>query len=200
MKEPLLEPLLRRLRISQVVPYLSQYKDCRLLDIGCGWEARLLKEVEPLIKFGVGIDLKAPDINSEKIKTSAVELFDKLPFKDNSFEFITMLAVLEHIENDAQILEECARVLTPGGGLFITVPSKRAKPLLEFLSYKMKIINELEIRDHKRYYNKTDLIHLVQNVKGLILVRHKYFQLGFNNLVFLRSQSRSAQGSLPSIK
>ena len=47
MKEPILEPLLRKMRLKQALPYLRQHPNCRLLDIGCGWEAKLLKEVEP---------------------------------------------------------------------------------------------------------------------------------------------------------
>jgi len=43
--------------------YLSEVAfppNARVLDIGCGWEARLLKAVEPLIGRGEGIDFKAP--------------------------------------------------------------------------------------------------------------------------------------------
>jgi cyclopropane fatty-acyl-phospholipid synthase-like methyltransferase len=66
MKEPILEPILRNMRLAKVLPTIKQYQDCSLLDIGCGWEAKLLYAVEPYIKNGVGIDFKAPPIPRER--------------------------------------------------------------------------------------------------------------------------------------
>lgn len=187
MKEPILEPLLRKMRLNQVLPHLRKYPNCRLLDIGCGWGAKLLRAVEPYIASGIGVDFKAPTIKSEKIQTLSLTLQDKLPFEDASFDFITMLAVMEHLENDEAILKECARLLGPGGGLLITVPSWYAKPVLEFLSYKLNLINPDEIRDHKRYYNKEELVFLIERVHGLILQEHTYFQWRFNNRIFVQA-------------
>ena len=184
MKEPILEPLLRKMRLKQVLPYLRQYPNCRLLDIGCGWDAKLLLAVEPFISTGVGVDFKAPPIHTEKLKTQSFVLQDKLPFENCSFDFITMLAVIEHLENDESILKECARLLRPGGGLLITAPSCYAKPVLEFLSFKLNLINPFEIRDHKRYYNKKDLLALINKIDGLVFSQHSYFQWRFNNMLF----------------
>jgi len=184
MKEPVLEPILRKMRLKHVLPYLRQYPNCRLLDIGCGWEAKLLRANEPYIASGIGVDFKAPAISIQKIKTISLTLQDRLPFEDQSFDFITMLAVMEHLENDEAILKECARLLRPGGGLLITVPSWYAKPVLEFLSYKLNLINPAEIKDHKRYYNREDLLRLLGRVAGLRIKEHSYFQLRFNNRLF----------------
>ena len=144
-----------------------------------------MRSVEPFVSFGMGVDFKAPAIDTGKLKTLSLRLQDKLPFEDRSFDFITMLAVMEHLEDDEAILKECVRLLRPGGGLFVTVPSWYAKPVLEFLSYKLNLINPAEIRDHKRYYNKEDLISLVGRVDGLSMRHHSYFQWRFNNRVFL---------------
>ena len=191
MKEPVLEPLLRQMRLKQVLPYLRQYPNCRLLDIGCGWDAKLLRAVEPYILSGIGVDFKAPAIKTEKIETLSLTLQDKLPFQNASFDFITMHAVMEHLENDEAILKECARLLRPGGGLLITVPSWYAKPVLEFLSYKLNLINPAEIRDHKRYYNKEDLVALIGRVDRLQLHSHAYFQWRFNNKIFCHKSASS---------
>ncbi|MCL2281916.1 MAG: hypothetical protein FWC26_01190 [Fibromonadales bacterium] len=43
MKEPFLEPILRKMRIARVLPVLRQFPECKLLDVGCGWEARFGK-------------------------------------------------------------------------------------------------------------------------------------------------------------
>jgi len=184
MKEPILEPFLRSMRLKQVLPYLHRYPNCRLLDVGCGWEAKLLLAIEPYVASGVGIDFKAPEIKTERLTTLPITLRDALPFESNSFDFITMLAVMEHLEDDKMILKECMRLLRPGGGLLITVPSWYAKPVLEFLSFKLNLINPAEVKDHKRYYDKKDLDFLIGAVEGLRIVDHAYFQWRFNNRLF----------------
>jgi len=126
-------------------------------------------------------------LKTEKLQTFSISLNDRLPFGDCSFDLITMLAVMEHLDNDQSILSECVRLLRPGGGILITVPSWRAKPVLEFLSYRMNLVNPSEIRDHKRYYNRRDLYDLFSSfTENLEIISHSYFQFGFNNCIFLR--------------
>lgn len=188
MKEPILEPFLRRMRISRVLPFVECYPNARLLDIGCGWDARLLKELEAHVASGVGIDFKAPVIDTLKLKTFSTTLDRRLPFDDAAFDIVTMLAVLEHLDHPQDIMREITRILRPGGGLVLTVPSWYAKPVLEFLSYRIGIISPDEIRDHKRYFNREDLAQLVADVGGLELVHHVYFQWRLNNLLFVTRQ------------
>jgi len=178
--EAWLEPLLRRMRLARVLPAIRRHPDCRLLDIGCGWEARLLRSVEPYVREGVGIDFKAPELDHPKLRTIAMTLEDRLPFADASFDVVTLLAVLEHLSQPRRVLEEVARVLRPGGQVVITVPSKAAKPVLEFLAFRLHVVSEAEIRDHKRYYDRAALLELFAS-SGLRVDRHAYFQLGMNN-------------------
>lgn len=66
MKETILDSMLRTFRISRVLPVIKQFKDCNILDIGCGWEARLLKELEPFINKGIGIDFKVSNLRERE--------------------------------------------------------------------------------------------------------------------------------------
>lgn len=186
MKEPFMEPILRRARLNRVMPWISTYSKPDLLDIGCGWEAKLLIQLEPHIRSGVGVDFKAPNIKTDKLETYSVHLSDALPFKNCSFDVVTMLAVLEHLDEPVEILKEIERVLRPGGRLMLTVPSWYAKPVLEFLSFRLGIISKDEIADHKAYYNKKDLLALLSRLPNMVAERHEYFQIVFNNFMVCR--------------
>jgi len=97
-----------------------------------------------------------------------------------------MLAVLEHLNYPLEMLREIECVLVRGGILLLTVPSHAAKPVLEFLAYKIHLIDEAEIRDHKRYYNKADIVALIGQIPHFRLEKHRYFQCGFNNFAVVQ--------------
>jgi SAM-dependent methyltransferase len=47
----------------------------------------------------------------------------RLPFPDGTFDRVVTSEVLEHIQDDVAALAELVRVLRPGGGLAVTVPT-----------------------------------------------------------------------------
>ncbi|MGV0025842.1 class I SAM-dependent methyltransferase [Phormidesmis priestleyi] len=179
MPEALLEPLLRWLRLRKVISQIPP--NAELLDVGCGTKAAFLKTIAPQIKQGVGVDFKVSNIQSGNLKTTQMMLDGVLPFEDESFDVVTMLAVLEHIEQEKPILREIHRVLRNNGKLVITVPSVWSQPVLEFLSYRLKIISEAEIRDHKRYYDRQKLRKVLVEETDFQEFHHQYFQCWMNN-------------------
>ncbi|MBH8566848.1 class I SAM-dependent methyltransferase [Nostoc sp. CENA67] len=179
MSEPILEPILRYLRLRRVIRHIPQ--GSVVLDIGCGNKAAFLKAISPFIKQGFGVDFKVNNYQFDNIQTKQLKLENHLPFADETFQVVTMLAVLEHIDQEKEILQEIYRVLMPGGKLVLTVPSVWSQPILEFLAYKLKIISEAEIRDHKRYYNRSKLKKVLIEVTGFKSFHHEYFQLWMNN-------------------
>ena len=48
----------------------------------------------------------------------------KLPYRDNSFDFLTALDVLEHIKDDEFVISEISRVVKKKGIVVITVPHR----------------------------------------------------------------------------
>jgi len=179
IKEPLLEPLLREMRLKRVKYYIP--KCSTLLDIGCGNSAAFLRSISSYIRHGIGVDFKVQFSQWKNITTKQIILSDYLPFENSSFDVVTMLAVLEHIEYEKEILQEVYRILVPGGKLIITVPSIWSQPILEFLAYRLRIVSEAEIRDHKRYYTRQLLEKLLIDEIGFQNFHHQYFQLGMNN-------------------
>ncbi|NDJ17370.1 class I SAM-dependent methyltransferase [Myxacorys almedinensis] len=187
MSEVLLEPLLRKLRVRQVVRQIPA--NAKLLDIGCGRSAVLLNAIAPHIAHGVGVDFKVERMQTNNIETIPIKLIDSLPFPDNSFDVVTMLAVLEHLEHETPILREIHRVLKHSGKLILTVPSVWAQPVLEFLAYQLKIVDEAEIRDHKRYYDRQALQNIIVREAKFQDFHHQYFQFGMNNFCLATKRS-----------
>jgi ubiquinone/menaquinone biosynthesis C-methylase UbiE len=154
-----------------------------ILDLGCGYNASFLRSIEDVISYGIGIDISVnKEISSHKIKLLQHDLNYQLPIPANSFDVVTSLANLEHLHNPEKVLGEMYRVLKVGGLLFLTAPSVYAKPVLEFLSYDLKLISEHEIRDHKNYFNKHILHEYCKSI-GFHEWTHKYFQMGMNNFL-----------------
>jgi ubiquinone/menaquinone biosynthesis C-methylase UbiE len=179
MPEELLEPLLRWLRLRKVIAQVPP--DTRVLDVGCGRTAAFLHTIAPRIKQGVGVDFKVATTRTGNVETSQIRLNGILPFEDASFDVVTMLAVLEHVEHEKSILKEIHRVLKDNGKLILTVPSVWSQPVLEFLAYRLKIVSESEIRDHKRYYDRQKLRKVLVEETNFQEFRHQYFQCWMNN-------------------
>jgi len=185
-KEPFLEKILLHYRIFKVSRHINP--DSNILDIGCGFNAKLLQEIEYKIRKGVGIDLAvSPDFCSNKIILMDCYLINELPFQDNEFNVVTSLANLEHFDNPINILKEIYRVLKPNGILLLTAPSIYAKPVLEFLC-RFNLISKQEIIDHKMYFTKKILIDYSRQA-GFSLIEHNYFQLGMNNFLIAKKET-----------
>jgi SAM-dependent methyltransferase len=96
----------------------------RILDVGCGTGANLLM----LSQYGdaEGVDVSEDALafcrerGLEKVKLGAAE---KLPYDDGTFDLVTALDVIEHLDNDLAGLREMRRVLRPGGRVLLFVPT-----------------------------------------------------------------------------
>ncbi len=183
-EEPILEGFLSNFRFNKIIKYISE--NSKVLDMGCGYNCRFLRKIEERIACGVGIDVSVSkeDFGS-KIKLVNCDLNRMLPFENGEFDVVVSLANLEHLENPTKNAKEIFRVLKPGGLLLLTSPSIYAKPVLEFLAFKLKLVNTEEIMDHKNYFNKSVLFDILKKA-GFSYIKHNYFQLFMNNFIYAR--------------
>ncbi len=95
----------------------------KILDVGCGTGGNL----EMLAKFGAaeGVDVSDDALEFCKSKGLTVHkgLAESLPFADESFDVVTALDVIEHLDDDVVGLKEMNRVLKTGGKTLIFVPA-----------------------------------------------------------------------------
>jgi SAM-dependent methyltransferase len=74
--------------------------------------------------FGVEWDQEtAAAAQNLGLNIQAADLNKPLPFADNTFACVYGLSVLEHLLNGCKYLQECHRVLQPGGQLVILTPN-----------------------------------------------------------------------------
>jgi len=74
------------------------------------------------------------------------------------------------------------RITKPGGRIIITTPTKRAKNILEFLSHNLHVLSRREIEEHKRYFDKSDLLSFLKDSR-IKRWKHCTFECGMNNLL-----------------
>ncbi len=99
------------------------------LDIGA--RDNILISEQPGAEFSVGLDIEKPDgliLDREK---GAYVVADsaRLPFKDNSFGFITSRYTFEHLKDPDEALVDIGRVLAPAGNFLMQTTNVKS-PLI----------------------------------------------------------------------
>ena len=106
--------------------------------------------------------------------------------RNQTFDVILMLAVIEHIRpfDFRDLLNEFLNVTDDQGVIVATIPTTKSRPVLEFLSYKLGLIDPSQIRDHKVYYDDLWLNEILADTAWKLSF-YKTFQFGLNSLVVL---------------
>lgn len=153
----------------------------RILDIGCGFYPYFLSKSKFSERYGVDPSLKNLKLKNLKLKNLDVTK-QKLPFDDNFFNVVTMLAVFEHIDYKklSFVLKEIKRVLKKSGIIIITTPSPWSDKLLHQMA-KLELISSEEIHEHKHHYSKQKIEDIIREAGfNKNKIKSGYFELGFN--------------------
>ncbi|MBO4731676.1 MAG: methyltransferase domain-containing protein, partial [Spirochaetaceae bacterium] len=115
-------------------------KNTVIVDIGCGRDGAFLKSHKSDIKHGYGFDFRIQTHEDENISLiNNKDLNGRLPLENDSIDTVFLNAVLEHLEFPVDVISEVARVLKEDGEIIMTTPTRIAKPVLEFLSYRLHL-------------------------------------------------------------
>jgi SAM-dependent methyltransferase len=133
--------------IEKFLATLPREQDLDILDVGCGAG----NMIHHLAQYGRvrGIEVDNRPVKIAQARGYDVRLGDatqEIPFPGASFDLVTALDVIEHVNADEKILQETWRVLRPGGRVLITTPA------LQWLWS-----HNDELNAHKRRYTAGEL-------------------------------------------
>lgn len=157
----------RGLIVRGLKTYVAK-QDCNYLDVGCssGHMLRDMKTAYPHAQIA-GCDYEANALAYCNKRYPDFPLFQvdltHCPFQDNSFDVMTCLNVLEHIEDDTRALSELYRILKPGGAIGITVP----------LEPKLYDLYD-EVHHHCRRYAYNELLEKVRGAGFGIKIANRF--------------------------
>ncbi|WP_214084062.1 class I SAM-dependent methyltransferase [Methanoculleus sp.] len=135
------------------------------LDVGCG-ECDYTNILRSETRKIISLDIQKPQTPLACENTFVLGSVEHLPFKEDSFDFIYCLSVIQLIRDDRAAIEEIFRILKPGGKFYLTIPTRGSA---------FRVIRDLEIRfgmykhlqfnvKHHHYYAKKDIEILIQNL------------------------------------
>lgn len=148
----------------------SESVNLRVLDLGAGHGAFTKK------LYDKGYDVHACDLSPElfkfdKVECKKVNITDRFPYEDNTFDLIISIEVTEHITDHEKLFSESSRILKPDGRLYVTTPN--------ILSMKSRM--RFLFRGFFDTFKRLDLGDYtgLQHVASLTLDQYNY--IGFRN-------------------
>jgi 2-polyprenyl-3-methyl-5-hydroxy-6-metoxy-1,4-benzoquinol methylase len=188
-------PLAHQAIHDTVVGLLDREARGSLLDVPAGEGALAAR----LIKAGFAVsccDLYPEIFRLKDVPIHQGDLNGELPFANRSFDHVTCLEGLEHIENPQQAIREFARVLRPGGTVTISVPNilnieERLKWLLYGYTSHFKPMSRTHVERLRAEYDNREEIAAHVNPIAYSELRYILEKNGFQVAQVLRDKPKS---------
>lgn len=160
----------RRQILQNLITSFALPDNARILEIGCGTGGNLAMLAQFGRMYGLELDdyARAHASKVSGLDIKAGDLPDNIPYDDQQFDAVCLFDVLEHVEDDTAGLLRVARLVKPGGKIFITVPA-----------YQWLYGTHDREHQHFRRYTARGL-RLKSEIAGLRVLRLGYF----NTLLF----------------
>ncbi len=124
-----------------------------VLDLGCGsgYGAAIIAETARKV-IALDSSLTALLTVDPRRATTTFVVGDgvRLPLRDDSFGLVVSFQVIEHIQDEAQYLNEVRRILVPGGRFIISTPNKALRLLPFQPPFNPYHVREYDLRSLKR--------------------------------------------------
>ena len=173
------EAFVHGLRYRQV---LRHFRPCgSLADLGSGDQPRFLRRVRGQVGQCWGLDPAATPGREDNMTLLRADVTKRLPFEDGQLDQITLLAVLEHVDEPRAILAECRRCLKAGGRLIATTPSRLGIYVHEIIR-RLGLVRDVKEDEHRDFAMSSKLLARWLTEAGLLVETSYSFELGLNVL------------------
>ena len=115
--------------LCDCISYYLKNENCTLLDIGAGTGgfAIILNELYPSVKLHLlETSPKAHPFLKKKLTANLYRNLSELASMESSFDIITILQTLEHVEEPKSLCKSIYSLLKPHGVLLLTVPNNKS--------------------------------------------------------------------------
>lgn len=106
-----------------------------VLDVGggTGWLLDVVKGLDPRVRFTQVVDLdpKAGDAATARGHAYACQRIEEFR-SDRTFDLVLLLNLIEHVEGPRKVLENVAKILSPGGVVLVKTPNVDAADARRF--------------------------------------------------------------------
>lgn len=152
--------------LDNLIAHIPGLMNGKILDLGAG-NGKFIIEVKKRGGNITGIEKNQDYINNSYAKAASfgckIEIIkgegENIPFKDESFDFINLSEVIEHVENPEKVIHEISRILKPGGFAYMSAPNrfglKDPHFNLYFINFLPRCAADFFISLFKRHKNYT---------------------------------------------
>jgi SAM-dependent methyltransferase len=155
------------------------YRGKRVLDVGCGAGTDLVRfarggaHVTGVDVASSAIALARQNFAQQNLEADLREADgERLPFPDASFDFVYAHGVVQYAANDRAVVDECRRVLKPGGEAVFQVYNRLS--WLNVLSKLMKVGLEHEDAPVLRKYSASEFRSLLSGFSDVRIVEERF--------------------------
>jgi 2-polyprenyl-3-methyl-5-hydroxy-6-metoxy-1,4-benzoquinol methylase len=150
--------------VSTLRKVLGEPRGRSALDVGCG-TGFVTSALERAGMRTCGLDTQIEALRLARRRTAGLLLLaagDRVDF-NHQFDVVLLCDVIEHIEDDLNVLRQAGQSLQPGGALVVTVPAHRQ--LWTTLD---------DLSGHKRRYSRQELVDSMRSAGYSVSLAH-YF-------------------------
>jgi ubiquinone/menaquinone biosynthesis C-methylase UbiE len=153
----------RDLHLEFIKKHLTIKPNTKWLDLGCGL-GEFLENMgsDGVEKHGIDIDEECIEITRRHVPEAKLRVgnVENLPYKDQTFDLVTALFVLEHVENPTAFIREALRVTKTGGKALFSTPNIGRPQRLWYASRKKE---RWERSGHRQGYDIHLMKHCLEN-------------------------------------
>jgi ubiquinone/menaquinone biosynthesis C-methylase UbiE len=185
LKKNLFQKYWHSSRFREVLKVLKPINNGAMLDVGCHggtFTSVVMGKIGAKEVYGIDISEPAVKYAKKKIPQGNFQVADaaELPFKDNLFDAVICLEVLEHVDNPIKAISEIKRVLKKGGYTVILVPSDNR--LFKLVWFIWTMYYPVWRHAHVQSFS-ADILEAIVKSEGLKIDKVKTFNSGMLKLL-----------------